>query len=150
MLIRFPDHAHAGTTVSQFGSGVDVLPTLLEILGVEADASLPGMSLVSAIRSGEAARDHVTCTTCQAMMIRTATKKLWYDVEHNDGEMNDLDRDPNLLENLFDRAEASDIRSQLFEIMMKARMSDDLRYSVPTEREKRLHGELRTAHEPEI
>ena len=53
LLIRFPGRALSATRVSSRTSAIDLLPTVLEILGMPREASLPGWSLVPAM-SGKA------------------------------------------------------------------------------------------------
>jgi arylsulfatase len=148
-VIRLPDGSHAGRSVKQFGSGIDVMPTLLDILGVETDLALPGVSLLPAIRDDAPSRENVTCTIVDGMMIRTRSRKLWYNVVSGDGEMYDLDRDPGEMENLYDKPDCADMRHELTELMLHSRLSDDRVYSLPTEREMRLHTEVSSSRDPE-
>ncbi len=148
-LIRFPDLYRAGERVPGFASGVDVMPTILDILGVRPDVSLPGISLLPAMRGTGTAREYVTCTNTRGMMIRTAGQKLWYNPIDGDGEMYDLDRDPMELDNLFGGPEHREMRRELFERMLHSRIRDDQMFSRPTEREKRLHAEVSSSYEPE-
>ncbi len=148
-MVRFPDGYRAGERVARFASGIDVLPTLMEILGFKPDVSLPGISLLPAMRGEGAARDLVTCTNTRGMMIRTDRHKLWYNPVDGDGEMYDLERDPMELDNLFGLPEHSEMRRELFERMLHERIRDDQRFSQPTERDKRLHAEVNSSYEPE-
>lgn len=47
LMIHFPGDARGGERVEQPVSHVDILPTILDGLGMDADARLPGFSLVS-------------------------------------------------------------------------------------------------------
>ena len=149
-MLRFPDGRGSGTRVPGLASTVDVMPTLLDLLGVEADLSLPGRSLVPAIERGESVRDAVTCATVRGMMVRSETHKLWYDHRFRDGEMYDLAADPYELENLYDRPEHAELRRQLSERMLHARLEDDYRDALPTRAEKRLQREVWSSYEPEV
>ncbi len=150
MMIRFADRFRAGENTPHFGNGIDLMPTILELLGIEADVALPGFSLVPAIESNEKVRGFVTCANSRSMMIRTATRKLWYNVLDNDGEMYDLESDPFELINLFGSRDNTEMRRELFELMLHARMSDDFAYCLPTEREKRIYREVWSSYEPEV
>lgn len=149
MTIRYPNGTGAGERIQQFGSGIDVLPTLVDLLGIDVDLALPGLSLVPAMESGEDVRDFVTTTIVDAMMIRTATKKLWYNVVDNDGEMYDLESDPGEMNNLFHEPGSAHMRSELFETMMQSRMRDDRIYSQPTRKDLLLREEVSSSYEPE-
>jgi arylsulfatase A-like enzyme len=150
LMFRFPDQRLAGHSVPHFGAGVDIFPTLLDYLGVPADISLPGVSLRPAIEEGRPVRDHVSCATARSMMIRTRDHKLWYNCDDKDGEMYDLRSDPQELRNLYGMADDRELRRELFELMLHSRMSDDMRYCMPTERDLRLHDEVHASYEPEV
>ncbi len=139
MMIRFPGGDHSGKAIEQFGSGIDVLPTLMDILKIDNDLALPGLSLLPAIAEDAQARKHVTTTIIDAMTIRTDTEKLWYNGPDHDGEMYDLADDP----------ACTDLRGELFEAMLQSRMTDDRIYSQPTPKEVRLREEVSSSHEPE-
>ena len=149
-MLRFPDGRGAGARLPHLASTIDVVPTLLEILGVTADVSLPGRSLVPMIDRGAVLRDAVTCATVRGMMVRTEASKLWYDHRSGDGEMYDLAADPDELDNLYDAPERADLRRTLFERMLHARLEDDARDALPTERDRRLHREVWSSYEPEV
>ncbi|MAG13423.1 MAG: hypothetical protein CMN78_02380 [Spirochaetales bacterium] len=149
MMIRFPTGEHAGKSISRFGSGIDVLPTLLDILNIDLEVPLPGFSLLPAITEDKNIRPHVTTTIVDAMMIRTESEKLWYNVLEDDGEMYDLENDPGEMKNLYGNPGSLDLRRELFERMIQSRMRDDRVYSQPTVRERRLREEVSSSNEPE-
>lgn len=51
-IVKLPGGAHAGTRVRGLTSLLDVMPTLLELVGVEGPPTMTGRSQVDAIRSG--------------------------------------------------------------------------------------------------
>ena len=53
LLMRFPGDEHAGKRISGMVTNLDVMPTVLELLGVKAPATVEGFSLLPLIR-GEA------------------------------------------------------------------------------------------------
>jgi len=53
LLIKLPGAQGAGKRVEQVVSGVDIMPTILELLGLPAETGLPGRSLVPAMRGEE-------------------------------------------------------------------------------------------------
>jgi arylsulfatase A-like enzyme len=55
-LIRWPDRRHAGLRVGTRAAHVDVVPTLLELLGLPPAPGLPGRSLVPAVEGREIPR----------------------------------------------------------------------------------------------
>jgi arylsulfatase A-like enzyme len=150
MMIRFPDGSRAGASTPCFASGIDVLPTILELLDIRADVALPGLSLVPVIRDDETVREFVTCSHTRAMMIRTADRKLWYDVSARDGEMYDLAGDSHELVNLYGSQDHVEMRRELFELMLHARMRDDAVFSRLTQRQERLYREVWSSYEPEV
>jgi arylsulfatase A-like enzyme len=57
LLIKLPAQAHGGRRVLGLAGGVDIVPTILAALGVDAPAYLPGMDLLeSAVRTGRTSR----------------------------------------------------------------------------------------------
>lgn len=112
---------------------------------------MPGHSLVPSINEGVPVRDYVTLADGHGTMgIRTKEYKLWYNSHFKDGEMYNLTEDPQELNNLYHNKQASEMRSELFELMLHARVADDERDNLPTEREKLLRDEVKASYEPEV
>jgi N-acetylglucosamine-6-sulfatase len=137
--------------VGTLASSLDFAPTLFDILGLSPDISLPGHSLVPVIERGEPVRDYVTLFGLGgAMGIRTKEHKLWYHPRFKDGEMYRLVEDPQEMTNLYEEENARELRRELFELMLHARLMDDERDSAPTRRENRLREEIRSSYEPQV
>ncbi|WP_099159503.1 sulfatase-like hydrolase/transferase [Virgibacillus ndiopensis] len=150
-MVRFPDGFKAGERVESLASSIDFVPTLFNIMGLSPDVTLPGFSLVPSIEEGTAVRDYVTLADGDGTMgIRTKEYKLWYNSNFKDGEMYDLINDPDELHNLYHDEDSKELRSELFELTLHARMVDDDRDNIPTKREKRLHDEVKSSYEPEV
>jgi arylsulfatase A-like enzyme len=102
-------------TCDDLVEGVDFLPTVLDLLGIQRPESLPGRSLAGAIRDGASLdrqyafiqwEDYVFC-------IRSKRWKLtWYEADAT-GELYDLDADPLEKVNLWDDAGAEATRDDL-------------------------------------
>jgi arylsulfatase A-like enzyme len=150
-MIRFPDGYKAGESVKTLSSSLDFVPTLLDILGLASNVALPGHSLVPSIERGDPVRNYVTLTCAGgAMGIRTTEYKMWYSPQLKDGEMYRLKDDPQEMNNLFNNREEIELRSELFELMLHARIVDDIRDNKPTERETLLREEVRASYEPQV
>jgi arylsulfatase len=150
-MIRFPDGYKAGESIDTLASSLDFTPTLFGLLGISPDVSLPGHSLVPTIQKGQPIRDYVTLfSTGGAMGIRTKEHKLWYHPRFKDGEMYHLIEDPQELNNLYHATDAFELRREMFELMLHARMVDDERDNIPTKRERLLRDEIKASYEPQV
>ncbi|WP_188454913.1 sulfatase-like hydrolase/transferase [Virgibacillus oceani] len=150
-MIRYPDGFKAGENITGLASSIDFVPTLFNIMGLEPDVTLPGHSLVPSIEAGREVRDYVTLADGDGTMgIRTREHKLWYNANLKDGEMYDLINDPDEMTNLYNHKDFKELRSELVELMLHARMVDDDRDNLPTRREKLLHDEVKSSYEPEV
>jgi len=104
LIIRDPNGAPRGWKVEGAVSNIDFLPTTLELLGLPPARGVEGCSLLPLWRGAGKGRDAVFCGEGfegddRLVMIRTAQWKLTrYD--EGGGELYDLERDPNELENV--------------------------------------------------
>jgi arylsulfatase A-like enzyme len=96
LIIRALDGMRAGSRTSNLVEEVDVLPTLLEMLGVPAPAGIQGRSLLSG-----PAKSAVFAEFPNIKMIRTRDWKLVHYPHASFGELYDLQADPHELNNLF-------------------------------------------------
>jgi arylsulfatase A-like enzyme len=91
LIVRMPGGRFAGRVVHDMARGIDLLPTMLEIAGIETDTPFEGRSLMGRVRGTDARvafavsqRDHKEMPTS----IRTTRWKLY------DGALYDLAADP--------------------------------------------------------
>ena len=116
-LVSWPGRIEPGTRVDEFAEGVDLAPTVLDMLDVAAPDDLHGRSWMPLL-DGEAEgwrdaafiqwEDYVFC-------IRTDRWKLtWYESDQ-DGELYDMENDPWETANLFGADECADVRAELMD-----------------------------------
>jgi arylsulfatase A-like enzyme len=117
MIFRAPGR-EAGIVRTDPVSGIDVFPTLCDLMGLPKPSGIPGQSLVARWEGKESDPDRTiysaqgTPGTNRAVMVRTPHYKY---TRYDDGgsELYDLDRDPDEFENQVDSAEYAPIRAQL-------------------------------------
>jgi len=94
LLIKFPKNAYAGKRLDSFVESIDVMPTLLDMLGINIPSNVHGKSLIPYIQGD--VKDHKEevyaqyyCGSLQnepALMVRDKKWKLTYYPEGNDLE----------------------------------------------------------------
>ncbi len=63
LLFKFPNGEHAGTCLDDFVENVDILPTVLDVIGSPLPTGIHGMSLMPRVRGAVARhRDHAICS----------------------------------------------------------------------------------------
>jgi choline-sulfatase len=147
-FIRVPGGEHR--SVTGFGSNIDFVPTLFDLLEMEPDLSLPGHSLKSMLEGYPSPRDHVLSSIGPAMMIRTDRWKLWLDSRFDDGELYDLGTDSKEQRNLFKNPAYADTRRELTERLALERIRSDVRNNKATERDWNISLEVAVTGEPEV
>lgn len=89
LLVKFPDSAAAGLRVGGQVRGIDVLPTLADVLDVPLRPQFEGRSLLTAIRRGHArGRRLISSLVDRSFCLRTQRWKLY------DDRLYDLTADP--------------------------------------------------------
>ena len=149
LMMRFPDGKEAGTVRNGLVSTIDWNPTLYDYLDIKPDFGMPGKSVMPMVENNEAVRDHVLCG-CQGLMIRNEKYKLWHNPGTQDGEMYDLENDPDEMNNLYNEESFSDLKSKLLKDMLEARMDDDRAIAQLTSKDRRLLEEVCASHEPQV
>ena len=131
LIIRYPKTIKAGSVSSAIAMNVDFAPTLLDFAGVDIPADIQGQSLKPILdNEGKAPTDwrkaayyHYYEYPAEHSVkrhygIRTADFKLihfYNDVD--EWEMYDLKNDPNELNNVFNKSEYADKRTELMSLL---------------------------------
>lgn len=149
-LMRFPDGRFAGKSINGLASSLDFVPTLLDIMGVTADAHFCGESLVPALETGKTEREAVVSAVDARMMLRTDTHLIWYDAEHDDGELYMIAEDPHALHNRYNDPDCAALRDALLQRMLRERMLLDRRDSRPARKDRLRLLEVKASQEPEV
>ena len=128
LIFSLPEILPKGAKVSQLVQLIDVVPTILELCGVESDNSFQGESLCSyffnpAITKEKFAFSENMMYTEDKKSIQNDRYKLIYFTVSNKYEFYDLKEDPNEQRNIYsaDNEMAQQLREKLSEWMMKNR-----------------------------
>ena len=117
LILKAPGKLPAGRRVAPLIETVDLMPTLLELLGVEAPAGIQGRSLLPVI-DGREKRNRVAHSEFPgAKMIRTADWKLVHYLHAPFGELYNLRDDPQELYNRWDDPAASKARHEMEQML---------------------------------
>ena len=130
LVIRYPKAIKSGSVSSAIAMNVDFAPTLLDFAGVDIPTDIQGQSLKPILDNGKIPADwrkaayyHYYEYPAEHSVkrhygIRTADFKLihfYNDVD--EWEMYDLKNDPNELNNVFDKPEYADKRTELMSLL---------------------------------
>ena len=108
LIIRAPGKLTAGSVRSELVEEVDVMPTLLELLGVPSPAGVQGQSLVAPKRKPAVFSEFPTIK-----MARTREWKLVHYPRAKYGELYHLTEDPHELVNLWGEAKYAGARAEM-------------------------------------
>ena len=126
LVLSYPDQFKQGLQSDALVELVDLVPTLLEIVGLPIPETMQGKSLLpilTGLTNGDYHRDSVRSeyykvlsgTASYATMIRDQRYKLINYHGHELGELFDLELDPNEFENLWNNPDYTEIRFQLMQ-----------------------------------
>jgi arylsulfatase A-like enzyme len=107
VLLRFPDDRFAGTRIPDVVQTVDLLPTVLEQVGLSPPAGIDGVSLLEACRSGRFPGRPAVSTYRSGFSV---TRWPWKLITQRNGRRSDLyrlDTDPAESDNVLGAASAS-------------------------------------------
>jgi arylsulfatase A-like enzyme len=103
LIVRAPGKLPAGVAVDALVEEVDVMPALLELLGVEAPPGVQGKSFVPLARNSKARHKEAVFSEFPTVkMARTREWKLVHYPRQKYGELYHLAEDPHELTNLYD------------------------------------------------
>lgn len=108
LIIRAPGKLPAGKVVDDLCEEVDVMPTLLDLLGVPVPSGVQGQSLTSGKRKTAVFSEFPTIK-----MARTREWKLVHYTRAKHGELYHLTEDPHELFNLWDDAKYAGARAEM-------------------------------------
>ena len=114
LLIKFPARAYAGEHYFVLAESVDLMPTVLDQLGVEIPDGLQGKSLLPSITSGARLREYSFSqdkARRRRFSLSDERHKLIYDTKLDVGQLFDLVQDPR------EQVDLSKARPQLLEAM---------------------------------
>ncbi len=120
LVMRFPNDRYAGTVVREPANLVDLLPTLLDIAGVEVGVRQPvdGQSLMGLIDGSDRAtrttfsEEHVEDVAVPCFMVRRGRFK-YIHIHGVDRQLFDLEADPGEWHNLAGQPEYRDVEDEL-------------------------------------
>jgi arylsulfatase A-like enzyme len=119
LIVRAPATIPAGKRVAGMTEGVDIMPTILELLGIRPSERVQGRSLIPLIEGKRPGREEVHSEFPATKVIRTADWKLVHYVRAPYGELYNLRDDPYELHNLYDDPACARAKAE-----MKSRLAD--------------------------
>jgi arylsulfatase A-like enzyme len=119
LIIRAPGKLPAGRRVSGMTEGIDIMPTILELLGFRPAERVQGKSLLSLIEGKASGREEIHSEFPGTKAIRTADWKLVHYLRAPYGELYNLREDPHELYNLYDDPAYANAKAE-----MKSRLAD--------------------------
>jgi len=113
-VIRAPGKLPAGRRVKHLVEEIDLMPTVLELLGVRIPEAVQGRSLMPLIEGKETTPKRAVYSEFPTMkMVRTEQWKLVHYVRAPYGELYDLKNDPQELRNLYDDPGYARVRAEM-------------------------------------
>lgn len=119
LMMRAPVKLPAGRRVPAMTEAIDMMPTMLELLGIRPSERVQGKSLLPLIAGKAPGREEVHSEFPALKMVRTAEWKLVHYVREPYGELYNLREDPHELRNLYNDAGYAKAKSE-----MQARLAD--------------------------
>ena len=135
-IVWAPERIEGGRTVDDLCQLFDLGPTVLEFADVDVPASMEAISLRPALQNeswagrdcvfAEHARDGILQGTACMTMVRTDAWKLVHFVDHEDGQLFDLEADPEEQTNLWDDPTVAAKKRKLLDLLLTWRIESGL------------------------
>ena len=116
LIINWPDHAQAGKVVEEIVQEIDVLPTVLDLAGLETPPGVQGRSQAATVTTDDADTGYEYAYIEHAGSDYTLRSLRWRFTLYpgkDCGELYDLEADPDEFINLWDKADYQDRKAQL-------------------------------------
>jgi arylsulfatase A-like enzyme len=119
LIIRAPGKLPMGRRVAGMSEGIDIMPTLLELLGIPVSSRVQGRSLLPLVEGKASGREEIHSEFPGTKAVRTADWKLVHYLRAPYGELYNLREDPHELYNLYDDPAYARVKAE-----MKSRLAD--------------------------
>lgn len=113
LIIRAPGKLPSGKRVAGMTQAIDIMPTVLELLGVTPSKRIQGQSLLPVIAGKSPGRGEVYSEFATTKMLQTADWKLVHYVGAPLGELYNLREDPHELSNLYNDPAHAKVRAEM-------------------------------------
>jgi arylsulfatase A-like enzyme len=130
-IVRWPGHTPARGVSTQLQNLVDLAPTFLSAAGLDVPGVMTGVDQTGCWRDDTPARTHSVTENHHGNhyfhmhSYVTERHKLTVYAQSDDGELFDLEADPDEVHNLWADPAAAELKSQLLLAFMQARMGDE-------------------------
>mgnify|MGYP000128984029 FL=1 len=121
LIYADPRDGHQNERREQLTSSIDLMPTILASAGVDIPQSVQGMSLLPAVadESHELRDALLIQESAVRRTVRTHEAQLSWHGEGKHSELYDLTRDPNCVDNLWNRPEAAQLQQAMMEKLLR-------------------------------
>ena len=131
-IIWSPGETQPGRRITELCQLMDLGPTILDLAGITPPATMQAQSLLPALRDDHwAGRDYVFAEHPAdgiyegpyMTMVRSKQWKLVHFVDTDEGQLFDLDNDPDEFNNLWDSPQAADHKRELLDVLFNWRIN---------------------------
>lgn len=139
LVVWSPNRFEAGKKIDGLCQQMDIGPAILELAGLTPPPTMEAKSLLPALEGkpwtpreyvfAEHARDGILTGTAFMSMVRSERWKLVNFVDHPDGQLFDMETDPDEIKNLWDSPAHQVKKQELIEVMLKWRMASGIQTS---------------------
>ncbi|MCA9179593.1 MAG: sulfatase-like hydrolase/transferase [Planctomycetales bacterium] len=136
LIVWAPERFGAARHIESLCQQMDLGPTILELAGLTPDPSLEAVSMVAALHGeewegrdyvyAEQARDGILTDADFMTMVRDHNWKLVHFLDEQDGQLFDLQADPDELHNLWNHPEAAEQQARLLAELREWRIRSGL------------------------
>ena len=122
LIVTRPDGRSSGESRNALCSSVDIAPTILELAGLETPPGMQGVTLSSVLDDPlRCLRDVVFIERRGYPAVRTENALLaWHCQGEAQGELYDLEADPNCLRNLWGKREAASLQRKMTNLLVRS------------------------------